>query len=63
MILFFLLLIDPPSFRHPRGRVVLFRGITPLCLVRDGRPRLGAALRLCKTHQSFMQRTVIGSAL
>ena len=29
MILFFLLLLDPSSFLHPRGRVVLFRGITP----------------------------------
>jgi hypothetical protein len=29
MILFFLLLLDPSSFLHPRGRVVLFGGITP----------------------------------
>ena len=30
MTLFFLLLLDPSSFLHPGGRVVLFRGITPL---------------------------------
>ena len=29
MTLFFLLLLDPSSFLHPGGRVVLFRGITP----------------------------------
>ena len=45
MILFFLLLLDPSSFLHPRGPGCAVPGDHALCLLRDGHPRSGTALR------------------